>query len=140
MRGSNGFGKGPRKVGRRHSSFILIRKKTVLGDTCWSHLHHHLQAQTPPFAIAMFLSRWLKPSSVQPKPGPDQMLQIWESENPEVWNTTNIEKYFFQNPNPCHPNCRQGLDWPEKELPGPISCHFISFFPWTEKIQHIRNC
>ena len=83
----------------------------------------------------MFWSRWLKPGPARPKPGLGQILEIWEPGNPEVWNPTNLKNGNSQNPNPCRPKCRQGLDWPEKEPPGPIWGHPRPFSPWTETLE-----
>ena len=79
-----------------------------------------------------FLSRWLKPG---PSPA---WARFWKSGYLEIQKfgiQEPLKNENDQNPNQCRPKCRQGLDWPQKELPGNISCRFISFFPLTEKQQ-----
>ena len=44
-----------------------------------------------------------------------------------------IKSENSRNQNLCRPKCRQGLDQHGKELPGPISCHFIYIFSLTNK-------
>ena len=56
--------------------------------------------------------------------------------NPEIWNPKNVKHENSQNPNPFCPKCWQGLDYPEKDLEGPIWGHPRQFSPWTEKIKN----
>ena len=42
--------------------------------------------------INIFWSRWLKPGPARPKPGPVQILEIWEPGNPEIWNPKKTKK------------------------------------------------
>ena len=83
----------------------------------------------------MLLSRWLKPGPAWPKPGQGPNfgnLGTWISRNLE---SNKIPKTKIKNPNPCRPKCRQGLDWPEKDLPGPIGGHPRPFVH-----NHIVHC
>ena len=60
----------------------------------------------------------------------------------EIWDPEKSQHKSSQNTNPCHPKCRQGPDWPEKNLPGPIWGHFKPILQWTEEIQKMlrNNC
>ena len=71
----------------------------------WSVGHGH---PCPPNHLA---TRGPTRPKAQARPGPGQILEIWEPGNPEIWNPTKIKNInHYQKSNPFCPKCRQGLD------------------------------
>ena len=85
------------------------------------------------------------PARPGPKPGLDKILEIWEPGFQKFGIRKKSQKWkFSKSKYPCRPRCRQGLDSPEKELPGPIwghsrpcfhgpkniKCQKFVYFPW----------
>ena len=120
------------------------QEKTVLGDTCSRLAYTKQGVASSNTNICKGKSRFSDPDGSSlawpgPSPARGQILEILGPGNPEIWNPTNLKNDNSKNPNPFCPKCRQGLDWPEKHLPGPIWGHPRPFSPWTEKIRKMRK-
>ena len=113
-RGSNGFGKGPWKVG----GTVVVhfdQEKPLLGDTCSRLAYTKQGVASSNNNIYNRKSTIFSPDgSSQARPGPSpakgQILEIWGPGNPEIWNQKHVKNENSQNPNPFCPKCRQGLD------------------------------
>ena len=117
------------------SSFILIRKDQYLVTLALvsPRRNRGSRAQT-----SMENQHFLV-QMAQARPGPDHIFEIWEPGNSKKWNQTNIGKYNSQNPNPCRPQCRQGLDSSKRKKTGPISCHFRQSSMDRTNTKHVQH-
>ena len=118
------------------------QEKPELGDTC-SRLAYTKQAVAS-LNTNMYnrQSTLFGPDGSSPARRKPARARFWKFGNLEIqifWVHKNIKHESSQNPNPCHPKCRHGLDWPEKEPPGPIWGHPRLFSPWTDKNQKITT-
>ena len=125
-------------------SFISIRKKPVLGGTCSRLAYTKQQVASSHINIYDRKSTFFGPdgsSPAQPGPSPAR-TRFWKSGNLEIQKfeiQTYIKNQNSQNPNPCRPRCRQGLDYPEKDLPGSICGHPRYFFHRPTKIKTCQH-
>ena len=76
------------------------------------------------------------------RPGPGQILEIWESGNPNVSDQQKVLKWkeILKIQKPCRPKCRQGLNWSTKNIPAHLwPSHSTFCMDQTNQQQQIQK-
>ena len=73
----------------------------------------------------------------RPKPGPGQILEIWEPGNQEMWDSKH-KKWKFSKSEAVLPTMSARSGFAGKHF-GTISCHPRHFSPWTGNMQKMNK-